>query len=68
MTIQASDKATELYSDLCDVIERAWCHEPVERHPDDFYVTSTYARAGAMRIMDLIEETYGIDPWSADKE
>jgi hypothetical protein len=39
------------YALLCDVVERAWQHWPVEPH-DGLLHTSSYARAAAMRIVE----------------
>lgn len=40
------------YGLLCDVIERAWQQLPVEPEEDErWMLTSSYARAGANRIM-----------------
>jgi len=42
----------EQYGVLCDVVERAWQHWPVNSHKDDVCShTSAYARAAANRIV-----------------
>lgn len=46
MKISADD-----YAVLCDVVERAWHHEPVEPPPGEFFYTSDYARQAANRIV-----------------
>jgi hypothetical protein len=46
----------ELYSLLCDVIERAYLNMPVDSQEEDhMYHTSDYARAAAMRIVESSE-------------
>lgn len=52
------DVHAELYSVICDVVERAWHHWPVERQPDEAPVfhTSAYARAAANRVIDKLDE------------
>ena len=49
---------TEIYSLLCDVVERAWQHWPVDLQPDevDTFHTSSYARSAAMRIVKALEK------------
>lgn len=44
----------EMFGVLCDVVQRAWMHLPVERSPEEAPVlhTSSYARAAAIRIID----------------
>lgn len=50
-------RQTELYSLLCDTIERAWQRWPVESYREDpLRHTSEYARAGANRIMSAIDK------------
>ena len=47
-----------LYSIICDVIERAWHHCPVDSHHGDGVChTSEYARKGAKRIMEALRES-----------
>jgi len=50
-----SDETVELYSLLCDVIERAWQRWEVDSYKDEpFMHTSEYARAAANRIMEFL--------------
>jgi hypothetical protein len=52
-----NDEEVELYSLLCDVIERAWQRWDVESYKDDVLVhTSEYARAAANRIMEFLSD------------
>src|ERR1017187_10063703 len=52
-----NDEAVELYSLLCDVIERAWQRWDVDSYKDDMRVhTSEYARVAANRIMEFLSE------------
>ena len=52
-----NDEAVELYSLLCDVIERAWQRWDVDSYKDDMRVhTSEYARAAANRIMEFLSD------------
>jgi hypothetical protein len=45
----------QLYITLCDVIERAWQHRPVDSYKDDpVWHTSDYARAGANRLVEVL--------------
>jgi hypothetical protein len=44
------------YNELCDVVERAWQHWPIDPEPDElFNHTSNYARTAAMRILDILD-------------
>ena len=43
----------EQYAALCDVVETAWMHWPVNHDGADFF-TSDYAREGANRIMEVL--------------
>jgi hypothetical protein len=46
---------SEQYSDLCDIVERAWHRWPTEHDKDDKYNhTSDYARAAAMKILKIL--------------
>jgi hypothetical protein len=50
------EENVHLYSDLCDIIERAWQHWPVDSYQTDpSRHTSDYARAGALRIFDTLK-------------
>ena len=49
------DQIAYVYSELCDVVERAYEHYPVASHLEEaFRHTSEYARQAAGRIMDLL--------------
>lgn len=56
MDINASD-----YGMLCDVIERAYQHLPVNPDDGEWMLTSSYARAGAMRIIAALSLTVVTD-------
>jgi hypothetical protein len=60
--MSASDKTVELYSVLCDTVERAWHNWPVAPEADEPFNTSSYAREGANRIMDALADA-GVDAW-----
>jgi hypothetical protein len=52
---KAFDVTPKLYTELCDVVERAWQHWPVDSHLDDpLKHTSDYARAAAIRILKIL--------------
>ena len=58
---QQTDINPELYRVICDAIERAWQHLPVEMDPIQFggkeefvFRTSEYAQAAALRIYDAV--------------
>lgn len=44
--------SVEQYVLLCDVVERAWHHDPVQPRPNELFNTSSYAREAANRIND----------------
>lgn len=45
----------DLFADLCDVVERAWQHWPVDSYKDGpRRHTSDYSRAAATRILDVL--------------
>jgi hypothetical protein len=46
--------AAEFYTDLCDVVERAYMRAPVAPSPGDLRCTSDYARQAANRILELV--------------
>jgi len=59
--LETDDDFVGLYTDLCDVVERAWQRWPVDSHGDDpLRHTSDYARSAANRILDIVRE-HGVD-------
>lgn len=60
-----TDRLAELYTDLCDVVERAWMHLPVARDDAEPRNTSAYAREAANRILELVG-SYGTVATTAD--
>ncbi len=56
-----NERQAQLYADLCDVVERAFLHLPVDRGPDEPRGTSGYARAAANRIIGLIDQATEAD-------
>ncbi len=58
------DQLAQLFTDLCDVVERAWMHLPVTGDGGPSY-TSAYAREAANRILELVG-AYGPIETTAD--
>lgn len=55
------DLYAEVYGVVCDAVERAWQHWPVERGADEAPVmhSSAYARQAANRVMEAITSLRG---------
>lgn len=59
------EEASEIYSAICDVIERTRQGWPLDDE-DEMHHTSTHARAAALRIFDILGIDMPVPPGFSD--